>query len=149
VSAAANAKVVAGWAPLFDIAVPQQLWGAMEAQRGACEAVVASKDALVAGGCGAERRWAWGVLAAAGGWASALATWRTPKKRPFSTLAAELRGALRSKDEEYVRLLKRQAGEIDTLLVRAPRGGGGAQSNVAAAGLCSKGGRRVPQLVAR
>lgn len=31
---------------------------------------------------------------------------------------SELRGALRAKDDEYVKLLKRQAAEIDTLLVR-------------------------------
>lgn len=44
-----RAQVATGWQPLFDVAVPQQLWAAMERQRGACEAVIASKDALVAG----------------------------------------------------------------------------------------------------
>lgn len=43
------------------------------------------------------------------------------------SFAPELRRALRSKDDEYVKLLKRQAAEVDTLLVRAPGGRRGAR----------------------
>jgi hypothetical protein len=31
-------------------------------------------------------------------------------------LAADIRGVLKGKDEEYVKLLKRQAADVDTLL---------------------------------
>lgn len=108
----------------------------MEEQRAACEAVIASKDALVAGGrcalqpflhalastCAAARR----PLPAKKRRPFAPATCNlqqrllisVPKARPSRSESSELRGALRSKDDEYVRLLKRQAAEIDTLLVR-------------------------------
>jgi hypothetical protein len=135
-SAAANAELASGWPPLFDIPVPQKLWGAMEEQRAACEAIIASKDALVAG----ELRMLWFL----GGWlllfssrmfqlfelraafgvghhqasqhSIPLHTHHASHPPPTRT-PSELKGALRSKDDEYVRLLKRQAAEVDALLV--------------------------------
>lgn len=49
-SAVANARVAGAWGGLFALEVPQALFAALEGQRAACEAVIASKDALIAGG---------------------------------------------------------------------------------------------------
>jgi hypothetical protein len=48
-SAAANAAIAAGWRPLLSIAVPEDLKAAIEQQRAACAAVVASKEAVAGG----------------------------------------------------------------------------------------------------
>ena len=48
-SAGANAEVAAAWNHLFMLEVPQELFAAMEEQRAACEAIIASKDTLITG----------------------------------------------------------------------------------------------------
>ncbi|EFJ47566.1 hypothetical protein VOLCADRAFT_81425 [Volvox carteri f. nagariensis] len=75
-SARQNAAVAMRWADLFSIEVPQDLYGEIEAQRQACERIIASKD----------------------------------------TLIGEVRTELKKKDDEFVKTLKRQAEDIDTLL---------------------------------
>ncbi|WIA22959.1 hypothetical protein OEZ86_009886 [Tetradesmus obliquus] len=75
-SAAANAAVAVRWGAVLGLDVPQELFQAIEEQRMACEAVIASKDRLI----------------------------------------ADIRSVLKGKDEEYVKLLKRQAADTDTLL---------------------------------
>jgi len=135
-SAAANTQVAAGWPPVFDIQVPQVLWGAMEEQRAACEAIISSKDALVAGAW----RFGTGEVVVVGGLVSGVGEGSSSscliRKHsgqvypPCRSLHTELRGALRSKDDEYVRLLKRQAAEIDTLLVGVAAVSGGHQSRL-------------------
>lgn len=108
----------------------------MEAQRGACEAVIASKDALIAGaggGGGQAREWVPShrlahkrTLCERCGGRACWPPTTPPLRRPCPTnprpAPPELRGALRGKDDEYVRLLKRQAGEVDALLVRGVTG---------------------------
>ncbi len=47
-SASANAAVAARWPALFHTDVPQELFAALEEQRAACEAIIGSKDALIA-----------------------------------------------------------------------------------------------------
>ncbi|KAF6263341.1 sperm tail-domain-containing protein [Scenedesmus sp. NREL 46B-D3] len=75
-SAAANAAVAVRWGAVLGLDVPQELFQAIEEQRMACEAVIASKDRLI----------------------------------------ADIRCVLKGKDEEYVKLLKRQAADVDVLL---------------------------------
>lgn len=48
-SAAANAAVAVRWGAVLGLDVPQELFQAIEEQRMACEAVIASKDRLIAG----------------------------------------------------------------------------------------------------
>lgn len=48
-SAAANAEVAVRWGSVLQLNVPQDLFRAIEEQRVACEAVIASKDRLIAG----------------------------------------------------------------------------------------------------
>jgi hypothetical protein len=48
-SAAANAAVAVRWGSVLGLDVPQELFQAIEEQRMACEAVIASKDRLIAG----------------------------------------------------------------------------------------------------
>jgi dynein regulatory complex protein 1 len=48
-SAAANAEVAVRWGAVLGLDVPQELFQAIEEQRMACEAVIASKDRLIAG----------------------------------------------------------------------------------------------------
>jgi hypothetical protein len=48
-SAAANAAVAVCWGAVLGLDVPQELFQAIEEQRMACEAVIASKDRLIAG----------------------------------------------------------------------------------------------------
>jgi dynein regulatory complex protein 1 len=50
-SAAANTAIAMRWSELRSLSTPQDLLAAMEEQRGACEAVIASKGRLVAGTC--------------------------------------------------------------------------------------------------
>eukprot|EP00775_Hariotina_reticulata_P011515 gene11515-11658_t len=75
-SAAANAQIAVRWGSVLALDVPQDLFLAIEEQRAACEAVMTSKDLLI----------------------------------------ADMRAALKSKDEEYVKLLKRQASDVDSVL---------------------------------
>ncbi|KXZ47783.1 hypothetical protein GPECTOR_33g665 [Gonium pectorale] len=75
-SARQNAAVAMRWADLFSIEVPQDLYAEIEAQRQACERIIASKDKLI----------------------------------------GEVRGELKKKDDEFVKTLKRQAEDVDTLL---------------------------------
>eukprot|EP00879_Flechtneria_rotunda_P030675 GHRR01033341.1.p1 GENE.GHRR01033341.1~~GHRR01033341.1.p1 ORF type:complete len:269 (+),score=128.33 GHRR01033341.1:529-1335(+) len=75
-AAAANASIAVQWGAVIALEVPQDLFQAIEQQQMACEAVIASKDRLI----------------------------------------ADIRAALKSKDEEYVKLLKRQAADVDVLL---------------------------------
>eukprot|EP00882_Tetradesmus_deserticola_P028801 GHRQ01032095.1.p1 GENE.GHRQ01032095.1~~GHRQ01032095.1.p1 ORF type:complete len:269 (+),score=137.27 GHRQ01032095.1:340-1146(+) len=75
-SAAANAEVAVRWGAVLGLDVPQELFQAIEEQRLSCEAVIASKDRLI----------------------------------------ADIRAVLKGKDEEYVKLLRRQAADVDTLL---------------------------------
>lgn len=48
-SASANAEVAVRWGSVLQLNVPQDLFRAIEEQRIACEAVIASKDRLIAG----------------------------------------------------------------------------------------------------
>jgi hypothetical protein len=50
-AAAANAAISGRWAGVLSQTVPQDMFAAIERQRMACEAVIASKDRLIAGGC--------------------------------------------------------------------------------------------------
>lgn len=50
-----GAVLAARWEPLTSLEVPEELWAALEAQRGDCEARLARHDALVAGAAGALR----------------------------------------------------------------------------------------------
>lgn len=48
-AAAANATISGRWAGVLSHTVPQDMFNAIEQQRLACEAVIASKDRLIAG----------------------------------------------------------------------------------------------------
>jgi dynein regulatory complex protein 1 len=48
-AAAANATISGRWAGVLSHNVPQDMFNAIEQQRLACEAVIASKDRLIAG----------------------------------------------------------------------------------------------------
>jgi hypothetical protein len=103
--------VASRWAQLHEVEVPQELFDQIERQQRLCCRVIEAKQELIAGeaarvrvaGGARWRRCAAACLCVTG--------WGPARRRP-----AEIRRVLLHKDEEYVKLLKRQGDEVDGLL---------------------------------
>jgi hypothetical protein len=129
-SARQNADVASRWPELYEEEVPQELFKHIERQQRLCCGVIEAKQDLIAGGLPAAALLSGccaGCLAAscpgpAAGWVAGCTVRAAAAARhclpilPPPTPSSEVRKALLHKDEEYVKLLKRQGDEVDGLL---------------------------------